>query len=61
MFLDINEFVEEPKYFPVVVIQPNAQDFIVGMDCGGTSVFKCVTREVRRMESSSKILYRACM
>lgn len=46
MFLDINEFVEEPKYFPVVVIQPNAQDFIVGMDCNGTSVFKCITREV---------------
>ena len=46
MFLDINEFVEEPKYFPVVVVSPNAQDFIVGMDCNGVSVFKCVAREV---------------
>ena len=35
MFLDITEFVKDPKYFPVVVVQPNGKDFIVGMDCDG--------------------------
>ena len=46
MFLDITEFVKDPKYFPVVVVQPNGKDFIVGMDCDGEYVFKCVEKAV---------------
>ena len=46
MHIDIKEYVDRPEITPVIVVQPNAENYLVGMDYQGTRVFKSMKKNV---------------
>lgn len=54
MFMDITQFIDAPDFFPTIMIQPNAKNYLIGMNCDGEYLFKGVSQEVYNDQDALK-------